>query len=68
MMPIQTSIRYKRIAAIYGDLSFQHSRRWLLEQANANGDNQLWTWLYDAQGNGIPADGGELVVPLFRLF
>ncbi|ORX40256.1 Alpha/Beta hydrolase protein [Kockovaella imperatae] len=40
--------QYKRIASMYGDLAFQHARRWMLEQMNANDWCQTWTWLWDA--------------------
>ena len=47
------------MAALWGDLAFQHSRRWLLEQANVNGNDLTWTWLYDGQGSeGTPPSYG----------
>ena len=47
------------IAALYGDLCFQHARRYLLEQMNAKGYDQTWTYLYNGQRSSDAAQGGQ---------
>lgn len=43
------TVRYKQFAAITGDKTFQASRRWLFEQANAHNFTQTWTYQMDAR-------------------
>ncbi|ORX34448.1 Alpha/Beta hydrolase protein [Kockovaella imperatae] len=52
---------YKRVASIVGDITFQHARRDMLEQMNANGYHETWTWLWDAFAIGFA--GGYHGVP-----
>jgi hypothetical protein len=47
--------RFKQVAAIFGDATFQASRRWFLEQANAYGLTQTWSYLFTAVPAGTPA-------------
>lgn len=42
------SSQYKRLAAILGDGPFQSSRRWFLQQSQAYGLTQTWSYLFTA--------------------
>ncbi|ORY24002.1 Alpha/Beta hydrolase protein [Naematelia encephala] len=46
------SSEFKRLAAILGDAAFQSNRRWFLQQANAHGLSQTWSYLFTRKTPG----------------
>ncbi|WWD00792.1 hypothetical protein V866_007727 [Kwoniella sp. B9012] len=49
---------HKQIAAILGDAQFQAPRRYFLEQANAHGLDQTWTYQFEQNTPGQPPARG----------
>lgn len=49
---------YKQASAILGDANFQANRRFFLQQANAHGLNQTWTYQFEQYTPGAAAARG----------
>ncbi|OCF45772.1 hypothetical protein I317_00260 [Kwoniella heveanensis CBS 569] len=49
---------YKQVASIFGDATFQATRRHFLSQANQHGISQTWTYQFEQPTPGVPGYRG----------
>ncbi|KAK1927549.1 Carboxylesterase [Papiliotrema laurentii] len=59
---------FKQVSAILGDAAFQANRRWFLQQSNAHGFDQTWSYELQVTIPALPALGSFHGIDIFYVY